>query len=88
MKTTIDMKSESFIKTLFVGIILTINVSAMAQQPEESVKVVVHENGQEITEEIGLPLSMTYPLDSLLADWKIKNHVAPATDCNTEDVNP
>ena len=45
---------------------------AMAQ---ESVNVVINENGTERTETIDLPLSMTYPLDSLLNDWKAKTYI-------------
>ena len=58
---------------------------AMAQ---ESVNVVINENGTERTETIGLPLSMTYPLDSLLNDWKAKTYIDLGKDCSTSQVNP
>ena len=58
---------------------------AMAQ---ESVNVVINENGTERTETIDLPLSMTYPLDSLLNDWKAKTYIDLGKDCSTSQVNP
>jgi len=39
-------------------------------------------------EEQDLPLGITYPLDSLLADWQVKNFIGPATDCDMENINP
>ena len=41
---------------------------------QESVEVLIRENGTERQESIELPKSMTYPLDSLLNDWKAKNY--------------
>ncbi len=58
---------------------------AMAQ---ESVNVVINENRTERTETIDLPLSMTYPLDSLLNDWKAKTYIDLGKDCSTSQVNP
>lgn len=58
---------------------------AMAQ---ESVNVVINENGTERTETIDLPLSMTYPLDSLLNDWNAKTYIDLGKDCSTSQVNP
>ena len=31
---------------------------------------------------------MTYPLDSLLNDWKAKNYIDLGKDCSTSTVNP
>ena len=42
---------------------------------QESVEVLIRENGTERQESIELPKSMTYPLDSLLNDWKAKNYI-------------
>jgi len=39
-------------------------------------------------EEQDLPLGITYPLDSLLADWQVKNFIGPATNCDMENINP
>ncbi len=82
------MRLRTIIQTLLCGTIMSFSLPSWGQEVGESIEVIVHENGQEIKEEIGLPLSMTYPLDSLLADWKVKNFIAPATDCNMENVNP
>lgn len=54
----------------------------------QSVDVTIHENGKERQESIDLPVSMTYPLDSLLTDWKAKNYIDMGKDCSTADVNP
>lgn len=43
---------------------------------------------QDSLEGIDLPKSMTYPLDSLLSDWKAKNYIDLGKDCSTADVNP
>ncbi|MCC8187236.1 MAG: transglycosylase SLT domain-containing protein [Bacteroides sp.] len=55
---------------------------------EQSVEVLIRENGTEKHEIIPLPVSMTYPLDSLLSDWKAKNYIDLGKDCSTSDVNP
>lgn len=55
---------------------------------QESVDVVVTENGTQHTEHIELPVSMTYPLDSLLTDWKVKNYIDLSKDCSTSQENP
>lgn len=39
-------------------------------------------------ESIDLPKSMTYPLDSLLNDWKAKNYIDLGKDCSTAEINP
>lgn len=39
-------------------------------------------------ESIDMPASMTYPLDSLLRDWKAKNYIDIGKDCETSTVNP
>lgn len=39
-------------------------------------------------EGIDLPKSMTYPLDSLLSDWKAKNYIDLGKDCSTGTENP
>ncbi len=55
---------------------------------QESVDVVIHENGTERKESIELPLSMTYPMDSLLNDWKAKSHIDISKDCSSSVENP
>lgn len=61
---------------------------ATTQVKAQSVDVLIHENGTERKESIDLPVSMTYPLDSLLSDWKAKNHIDLGKDCSTADINP
>lgn len=55
---------------------------------QESVDVIIRENGTERREVIDLPKSMTYPVDSLLSDWKAKNYIDLGKDCSTSTVNP
>lgn len=61
---------------------------ATLQVKGQSVDVLIHENGAERKESIDLPKSMTYPLDSLLNDWKAKNYIDLGKDCSTAEVNP
>ncbi len=61
---------------------------APVMQAQESVEVTIHENGAERQESIELPKSMTYPLDSLLSDWKAKNYIDLGKDCSTSKENP
>jgi len=63
-------------------------LAATPQVKAQSVDVVIHENGIERKESIDLPKSMTYPLDSLLNDWKAKNYIDLGKDCSTSDSNP
>ena len=58
---------------------------ATSQVKAQSVDVVIRENGTERKESIDLPKSMTYPLDSLLNDWKAKNYIDLGKDCSTAD---
>ena len=55
---------------------------------QESIDVIIHKDGTEQKESIELPASMTYPLDSLLNDWKAKNYIDLGKDCNTSEFNP
>ena len=54
---------------------------ATSQVKAQSVDVVIRENGTERKESIDLPKSMTYPLDSLLNDWKAKNYIDLGKEC-------
>ncbi|MCL1616628.1 transglycosylase SLT domain-containing protein [Bacteroides sp. ET71] len=63
-------------------------LAAFPAQAQESVNVVINENGTEHTETIDLPISMTYPLDSLLNDWKAKTYIDLSKDCSTSTINP
>ena len=62
--------------------------TALAVQAQESIDVTIHEDGAERQETIDLPKSMTYPIDSLLNDWKAKTYIDLAKDCNTSQDNP
>lgn len=55
---------------------------------QEKVEVTIRDNGTERQESIELPKSMTYPLDSLLKDWKAKNYIDLGKDCSTSAINP
>lgn len=78
---------KHLIKALLYGSLLLTSFQAFAQNPE-SIVVTINENGQQKKENIELPMSMTYPLDSLLADWKIKSYVSADPDCTTTAINP
>lgn len=58
------------------------------QVKAQSVDVLIKNNGREHRESIDLPKSMTYPLDSLLSDWKAKNYIDLGKDCSTAEINP
>lgn len=59
-----------------------------AANAQESVEVLIRENGTERGDTIDLPVSMTYPLDSLLSDWSARTYIDPAEDCSTSPDNP
>lgn len=63
-------------------------LAAPQMQAQESIDVIIRENGTERQETIELPKSMTYPLDSLLNDWKAKNYIDLGKDCSTSTINP
>ncbi len=63
-------------------------LAAPTMYAQESVEVLIRENGAERQESIELPKSMTYPLDSLLTDWKAKNYIDLGKDCSTSTENP
>ncbi len=79
-----DMKKIIFGFSLFSGTLF----ATSQVQAQESVEVFIRENGTEREETIELPKSMTYPLDSLLNDWKAKNHIDLGKDCDTSTINP
>lgn len=59
-----------------------------SQVKAQSVDVLIDIKGGKHQELIELPKSMTYPLDSLLSDWKAKNYIDPGKDCSTAEINP
>ena len=78
------IKTSLIATSLWMGSLL----AAFPAQAQESVNVVINENGTEHTETIDLPISMTYPLDSLLNDWKAKTYIDLSKDCSTSTTNP
>lgn len=77
------MKKVIISTSLLFSIFLTPQIHA-----QESVDVLIRENGTERNESIELPKSMTYPLDSLFTDWKAKNYIDLGKDCSTSTENP
>ena len=77
------MKIRNIYALLLLGSCL-----AMPAQAQQSVEVPVQENGTQLEDTIDLPLSMTYPLDSLLGDWHARNYIDPSKDCSTSPDNP
>ncbi len=66
-------------------------ISLLAVSPvlaQESVDIIINENDSTHIESIELPISMTYPLDSLLNDWKAKTYIDLGKDCSTSNINP
>lgn len=81
-------KSVSIKKFVATPLLFCLSIFAGQVQAQESVEVLIHENGTERQESIELPKSMTYPLDSLLNDWKAKNYIDLSKDCSTSTENP
>lgn len=77
------------IKRIVFGAAIACSLFATSKvAAQESVDVLIHENGSERKETIELPKSMTYPLDSLFTDWKAKNYIDLGKDCSTSTENP
>lgn len=72
------------LSTFALGILL-LSAPARAQ---ENTAVLIAEDDVQHTDTIGLPTGMTYPLDSLLNDWKAKTYIDLGKDCSTSHVNP
>ena len=72
------------LSTFALGILL-LSAPARAQ---ENTAVLIAEDDAQHTDTIGLPTGMTYPLDSLLNDWKAKTYIDLGKDCTTSHVNP
>lgn len=68
-----------FLFLSFVGIQL---------QAQTTVDVTIHKDGRIKQERIDIPKSMTYPLDSLLNDWQVKNFIDQQKECSTSPLNP
>lgn len=81
---------KHILRTLFCIAVIAIGTAGAARaQQEETVSVTVHDSlGVAHTEDIELPPSMTYPIDSLLAEWKVRTYVTTDDECSTSDENP
>ncbi len=55
---------------------------------QETVDVLIHENGGERMESIDLPEGMTCSFDSLLSDWKAKTYLDMEESCSMSSENP
>ncbi len=76
-------------KKIIIGTSLLFSIFSTPQiHAQESIDVLIQENGTERKESIELPKSMTYPLDSLFTDWKAKNYIDLGKDCSTSTENP
>ena len=80
----------TYMKRIIAGSSLLFSILLATPQAyaQESVDVIIRENGTERREVIDLPKSMTYPVDSLLSDWKAKSYIDLGKDCSTSTVNP
>ena len=81
-------KSSNMNKFKAIPLLFCLTLFSVNTQAQESVDVLIHNNGTERQENIELPISMTYPLDSLLNDWKAKNYIDLSKDCSTSTENP
>ena len=80
------MKRRPYITLLLLPLVCSLSSTHAAAQ--ERVEVTIQENGIPHEEFIDLPTSMTYPLDSLLVDWKAKNYIDLGKECSTSPENP
>ena len=80
----------AYMRKIIIGssLLFSILLAVPQAHAQESVDVIIHDNGTERREVIDLPKSMTYPVDSLLNDWKAKNYIDLGKDCSTSIVNP
>lgn len=86
--------NTTFLNNLFSKVLLASScccVTLFCSTPlhaQESVDVLIHDKEGDRQEVIDLPKSMTYPIDSLLNDWKAKNYIDLGKDCSTSHINP
>ena len=79
---------------LFITTVLFLLPQSLMAQIDENIgefdedEAVFVTNDKGEREEIDLPESMTYELDSLLYDYHQKTYLSPDESCNLPDVNP
>lgn len=77
------------IRSLVLGVIGLLMSLQLNAQTGQTLDVTVHGvNGESHQEQFELPESMTFPLDSLLSDWRTKTYISTDTDCNFTDATP
>lgn len=74
------MKKFSFIISLLLLTALITNA--------QSISTTIQKNGMAQEENIPLPRSMTYEVDSLLNEWCSKNYLSLSKDCQSSNENP
>jgi membrane-bound lytic murein transglycosylase D len=77
---------KTFSKILSIFFLFTF--TAFTALDAQTVDVIVHKNGKAHEERIDIPKNMTYPLDSLLNDWQVKNFIDQQKECSTSPNNP
>lgn len=80
------MKFDFYKKYSFTLAALFISLQIHAQN---TIDVLVQENGTERYESIDIPMGLTYPTDSLLSEWKARNYLTyHSDDCTTATASP
>ena len=67
---------------------LLFTVVTVSHIEAQTVDVTINKDGKTKSEKIEIPTSMTYPLDSLLNDWQVKNFIDQQKECSTSPLNP
>lgn len=67
---------------------MLLSLLALTHVHAQTINVTVQKNGKAQQEQIDLPKSMSYPLDSLLNDWQVKNFIDQQKECSTSPLNP
>lgn len=77
------MKRFSYFLPFLLFILVTVS-----HIEAQTVDVTINKDGKTKSEKIDIPRSMTYPLDSLLNDWQVKNFIDQQKECSTSPLNP
>ncbi|NMA70221.1 MAG: lytic transglycosylase domain-containing protein, partial [Desulfitobacterium sp.] len=76
------MNKKTLLSLTLALFICTFNLYA------QELRVEIKNNGEVKEEIFDLPSSMTYPLDSLLSEWKVKNYLLTDESCSTAEASP
>lgn len=77
------MKRFSYFLPFLLFILVTVS-----HIEAQTIDVTINKNGKTKSEKIDIPKSLTYPLDSLLNDWQVKNFIDQQKECSTSPLNP